>query len=154
MIIMRYLITAALLLAVQCGLPGQKPVPAAEEVFLTSEVPPLFLEGCEDVADEAERKRCSDFALNNFIYRHIEFSLFQKYQFANSLFVVLSFVIEKDGGISNIKVVWDNSDGSLGLEIERAAARINSDSAGFQPGTMYGKPVAVRYHMPFRICLE
>jgi TonB family protein len=57
--------------------------------------------------------------------------------------VIVSFVIEKDGSISNAKV-----ERSLDPLFDKEAMRMVSGMPRWQPGRQNGKPVRVRYTLP------
>lgn len=57
--------------------------------------------------------------------------------------VFLSFVVEKDGSLMDIKV-----DRKLGLGTDEEAVRVLKDSPKWQPGTQNGNVVRVKYNIP------
>jgi TonB family protein len=63
--------------------------------------------------------------------------------------VVLSFVVEKDGKITDIKVLRPVSEG-----IDKEAILILKKSPDWVPGTMFGKPVRVVYSVPINFALK
>ncbi len=63
--------------------------------------------------------------------------------------VILSFVVEKDGKITDIKV---NKSVSPGIDLE--AVRVLNESPRWVPGTMFGKPVRVAYSVPISFSLN
>ncbi len=63
--------------------------------------------------------------------------------------VIVSFIVEKDGKLSNIKVLRDIG-GGCGPE----ASRVLSESPAWNPGTQNGKPVRVAYTMPVNFTLD
>lgn len=63
--------------------------------------------------------------------------------------VFISFVIEKDGSLANIRVVR-----SLGSGCDEEAARAIKLSPPWIPGTQYGVPVRVQYTMPISFTLQ
>ncbi len=62
--------------------------------------------------------------------------------------VTVSFIVEKDGKLNNIKVLRDLG-GGLGIE----AVRVLSASPAWNPGMQNGKPVRVAYTMPIQFTL-
>ena len=62
---------------------------------------------------------------------------------------VCSFIVEKDGSITNVEVVRSAGDPSL----DKEAVRVIKCMPHWIPGTQKGKPVRVRYTIPvnFRI---
>ncbi len=63
--------------------------------------------------------------------------------------IVLNFVVEKDGTLSNIKVLRD-----LGYGTGDEAKRILQQSLKWNPGIQKGKPVKVSYTLPIMLNLE
>ncbi|GAA3973420.1 energy transducer TonB [Mucilaginibacter dorajii] len=63
--------------------------------------------------------------------------------------VVLSFVVEKDGRITEIKVTK-----SVVPVIDQEAVRVLNNSPKWVPGTMYGSPVRVQYSVPVSFALN
>jgi TonB family protein len=57
--------------------------------------------------------------------------------------VLLTFVIEKDGSLSNIKLVHD-----IGYGIGKEALRVLRESSDWLPGTEHGIPVRTTYSLP------
>jgi len=63
--------------------------------------------------------------------------------------VILTFIVEKDGSVSDVRV---SKSASPGLDEE--ALRVIKKSAHWIPGTLYGKPVRVAYSVPVSFKLE
>ncbi len=63
--------------------------------------------------------------------------------------VVVGFVIEKDGSISNAEVRR-----SVNVEMDAEALRVINAMPKWQPGTMEGKPVRVHYNIPITFKLQ
>lgn len=59
--------------------------------------------------------------------------------------VFISFVIEKDGSVANIKV-----DKGLGAGTDEEAVRVLKLSPKWIPGTQNGEPVRVKYNLPIK----
>ena len=57
--------------------------------------------------------------------------------------VILSFVVKKDGSLTDFKVLR-----SLRPDYDKEALRILKASPKWLPGTQLGKPVVVAYTMP------
>ena len=62
--------------------------------------------------------------------------------------VILSFVIEKDGSVGDVKVVR-----KLGAGTDEEAIRVFKLSKKWNPGTQNGKPVRVKYSLPVKFKL-
>ena len=63
--------------------------------------------------------------------------------------VTLSFVVEKDGSISNIEVMRSPAE-----ELTQEAIRVVKKLPKFIPGKMNGEPVRVKYVLPFTFRLQ
>lgn len=63
--------------------------------------------------------------------------------------VFVSFTVEKDGSLSNIKV-----DRRLGFGTDEEAIRVLKLSRAWNPGTQNGKPVRVKYNIPIKFALD
>ena len=62
--------------------------------------------------------------------------------------VIISFIVEKDGSLDNMKVVRDVGDGC-----SKEAMRVIKLSSPWKPGTQDGKPVRVVYNVPVSFTL-
>ncbi len=63
--------------------------------------------------------------------------------------VLLEFIIESDGSITNVKVL-----SSVYPELDEEAIRVIKSSPKWKPGKNMGKPVRVSYQIPIRFSLE
>lgn len=63
--------------------------------------------------------------------------------------VIVSFVIEKDGSVSNIKALK-----SPHFSLTEEAIRVVKAMPNWNPGTMSGKPVRVKYVLPLSFKLQ
>jgi len=63
--------------------------------------------------------------------------------------VYIQFVIEKDGSLSNIKVIR-----SVDPEIDREAIRVLEQSPKWSPGKQQGRPVRVYYTFPITFAIK
>lgn len=63
--------------------------------------------------------------------------------------VFVDFVVEKDGTLTDIKVIRD-----LGYGTGPEAIRVLSNSPLWRPGTQDGKPIRVRYSLPLILKVE
>lgn len=63
--------------------------------------------------------------------------------------VLIEFVVEKDGSISNVKVVTP-----LSPECDAEAIRVIKKLPKWKPGEKMGKPVRVYYNIPIRFTLQ
>lgn len=63
--------------------------------------------------------------------------------------VVLTFVVEKSGKISDVKVLR-----GIGGGCDEEAIRVVKSMPGWKPGKQRGKPVKVQYNLPYRFILQ
>ncbi len=63
--------------------------------------------------------------------------------------VIMSFVVEKDGSLTDIKVLRD-----LGMGTGDEAVRVLKKSPKWKPGIQNGRPVRVQYTLPIKLNLE
>lgn len=117
------------------------------EVFKVVEEMPRF-PGCEDMKTEAEKKSCADAEMLDYIYTNLKYP---EEAIKNKIIgnVVVQFVIETDGFISEINVVR-----SIGYECDQAAIDViesmNWMEVAWRPGHQRGIPVRVIYTLPIK----
>ena len=105
-----------------------------EEIFLVVEEQPQFPYG-ED-------------SLYNFIYSNLRYpQSAMKYGLEGRVFI--TFVVEKDGSLTNIKVLRDIG-GGCGQEAKRVVEMMPK----WIPGKHQGKPVRVQYNLPIKFELK
>jgi len=104
------------------------------DVFTVVENPPSYPGG-----DEAR----VEFLVNNIIYPDSA-----KMQNIHGT-IYISFIIEKNGSISNIKVLR-----GIGGGCDEEAVRVVKLMPNWIPGTQRGKPVRVQFNMPFKFTLS
>lgn len=63
--------------------------------------------------------------------------------------VYITFIIERDGSISNVKVLRSPSD-----ELSAEAVRLVKAMARWKPGKQNGKPVRVQFNLPINFSLD
>lgn len=114
-----------------------------EEIFKIVETNPLF-PGCEDIEDNLERAKCAEEKMHDFMYQNLQYPAFALEKGTEGM-VVVSFVVEKDGSISNASVLRE-----IGAGCGDEAVRIVESMPKWNPGKQRGRPVRVRYNLPFR----
>ncbi|MDB5136647.1 MAG: energy transducer TonB [Mucilaginibacter sp.] len=62
--------------------------------------------------------------------------------------VFISFIVEKDGSLSDIKIIR-----SVSEDLDAEALRVIKGSPNWNPGIQNGKPVRVAYTMPLSFAL-
>jgi protein TonB len=60
----------------------------------------------------------------------------------------MTFVVEKDGSVTDIKIIRD-----LGYGTGKEAKRVLENSPKWKPGIQNGRPVRVQYNLPISIVL-
>jgi len=126
-------------------------IPEPEVVLKVVDEMPRF-PGCEDNPDEVERKQCSQQELLKFIYMNIRYPSIARENGVQGT-VVVTFVIEKDGRVSNARVVRDIG-AQCGQEALRVVELMQDQNILWAPGKMYGSPVRVQFNLPVKFKLE
>lgn len=120
------------------------------ETFTVVEDTPAF-PGCEDLKTNVERKKCTETNLLKFCYKNINTnSLPDTCLF--DLFIVISFVIDTRGYITEIKKLKGCED--LAKEIIRVIESMNKMPQRWKPGEHRGQKVRVKYNLPLRFHLN
>jgi protein TonB len=122
------------------------------EIFSIVEEMPYF-PGCEELSGD-ERKKCSDKKMVNFIGKKAYYTTMAR-ESAFEGTVYIRFVVEKDGTISNIEVIKDNTEGGgLKESALKAVKSMNEMNEKWKPGKQRGNPVRVRIIVPVKFKLE
>ncbi|MCB0634149.1 MAG: TonB family protein [Saprospiraceae bacterium] len=126
--------------------------PAKEkEIFKLVEEMPRF-PGCEDAGlGEKERKACADKSLVEYVYKQINYPAVARKNGVEGM-VVVGFVVNTDGTISNAKVLRDIGAG-CGDEALRVVNSMNKNGIRWIPGNHEGKTVPVQFNLPVRFKL-
>jgi TonB family protein len=130
--------------------PSRKILPEIEtdEIFDIVEEMPLW-KACDNVDwTKQERRDCSQKELLKFIYTNIKYPTLALENDVSGT-AVISFVIEKDGSITN-ETILRNPGAGTGEE----ALRVIKMLPNFISGRQRGKSVRVRYNFPVRFRLE
>ncbi len=118
-----------------------------DHIFKVADEQPSF-PGCELIDDEDERKICADKKLLQFIYHYLQYPDEAKSQKIEGM-VVITFVIEKDGSVTNAKIVRDIG-GGCGPE----AMRVVNLMPKWNPGRQSGKPVRIQFNLPIKFAIN
>lgn len=108
---------------------------------------PLFSD-CGGESNYASRKKCTDSLLIAFIYDNLRYP-YKAWQDSVEGFAVVSFAIEKDGTVSDTRIIRDPGTGT-GKEALRLVNLMNKRHARWVPGTQAGKPVRVQFNLPVK----
>jgi protein TonB len=131
----------------------EEPAPKEDNlVILVPEQMPRF-PGCEDQAgNNSAKKSCADQKLLRFIYANIKYpAMAIEAQIEGT--VIVSFVINKDGSVVDIKVLREPG-GGCGKETTRIVKMMNKMAKKWTPGKQRGKAVRVRYNLPVKFKLN
>jgi protein TonB len=130
--------------------PPPPPPPRIEEnereIFKVVEENPTF-PGCEEVTAKTERQQCAEKKMLEFIYANINYPSIARENGIQGM-VVVKFVVERDGSISNIEIGRDIG-GGCGNE----AVRVVSIMPKWNPGKQRGTPVRVMFTLPVKFQL-
>lgn len=107
---------------------------SAVDIFTMVEVEPSFPGGIR--------------AFLNYVAENYQFPSAAKEQGVNGK-VILSFIVERDGSLTNINIVRD-----LGFGTGSEAVRILKKSPKWKPGIQNGRPVRVSYSLPINLQIK
>ncbi len=119
----------------------------SQKIFKIVDEMPRF-PGCEDAQDKKERENCAFDKMLKFIYTNIKYPESARKAGIQGT-VVVSFVVEKDGSISNLKVVR-----SISPDCDEEVLRVIKMMPNWIPGKQDGEPVRVQFNLPVRFALE
>lgn len=121
-------------------------------IYVVADKMPRF-PGCEKSdTTEAVIYECAQSNLLSFIYGNVRYPYEAREQNIEGTAVV-SFVVEKDGTISDPRIVKDLG-GGTGEEVLRVVSAMNEVFIRWRPGMQKGKPVRVRFNLPVKFKLE
>ncbi|MCF8238131.1 MAG: M56 family metallopeptidase [Saprospiraceae bacterium] len=123
----------------------------SEESFAVVEVMPRF-PGCEEMGlSGADRDQCAQRKMLEYVYNHLKYpeEAIRKEVEGTS---IASFIIEKDGSISTIKILRDIG-GGTGEETSRVLRLMQEDGIRWIPGEQGGKKVRVEFKLPVKFKL-
>jgi protein TonB len=132
--------------------PPPPPEEVEEEIFKVVEEMPRF-PGCENAGNSmAEKKACADHKRLEYIYGNIKYPAIARENGVQGN-VVVQFVVDKDGSISNATVVRDIGAG-CGDEALRIVNLMNEKGLKWIPGKQRGKSVRVMFILPVRFKIQ
>lgn len=108
--------------------------------------------GCDNLETNAARKKCTEESLMKYIYKNIKYPRLAKDNDIQGM-VVVSFVVDKNGEITDTKVIKDIG-GGCGEEAEKVILSMNSLPERWIAGMQRAQKVKVRYNMPIRFRLS
>lgn len=130
----------------------EKEEKAPDIPFRVVEQMPRF-PGCEDIAGTKEDKKlCADGKLLQFIQSKIKYpAIARENGIEGRCFV--SFIVEKDGTVTNIELVRDIG-GQCGEESIRVVNLMANSDLKWTPGKQRGVPVRVQFNLPVHFKLQ
>jgi len=117
------------------------------DVYKVVEEMPRFT-GCEEEAAVEARKACADKKMLEFIYKNLSYPATAREQKIEGT-VVVSFIVEKDGTVSNAEIKREIG-GGCGEE----ALRVVQLMPRWIPGKQKGEVVRVQFNLPVRYKLQ
>ncbi len=127
--------------------PPPPPKQEEEEIFKVVEDQPSF-PGCEGITDKAQKKKCADEKMLQFIYGNIKYPAIARENGVEGM-VVVKFVVEKDGTITQAEVVRE-----IGAGCGAEALRVVNMMPKWEPGKQRGRAVRVQFNLPVKFKLE
>lgn len=134
----------------KASIPVVAPAPVEEEpteLVIRAERMPC-LDKCTVIELESERRKCTEEALLSFIYSQLKYPRIAKQNNLEGR-VVVSFVVNSTGNVTDIKTLRDIG-GGCGLAVEEVLAQLPK----WSPGKQNGRPVHVQYTIPIKFTLE
>ena len=134
--------------AKQASNPAPPPAAEAVEIFKTADPMPRF-PGCEEMTGTAaEKKECADKKMLEYFDSRIIYPV-ETRQMSGQGTVIVTFVVEIDGRITDAKIVRDIGSG-CGSEALRVINLMNQAGIRWIPGQKEGKPVRVQFNVPVK----
>ena len=127
--------------------PPPPPVEKEEEIFKIVEEMPHF-PGCEKIRKKEKREKCAQDEMLKFIYKNIKYPNIAKETGVEGT-VVISFVVEKDGSITDVRIVRD-----IGAGCGKEAMRVVKMMPKWVAGKQRGRPVRVQFNLPVKFKLQ
>jgi hypothetical protein len=122
-------------------------VAAKDEFYKVVQFTPRF-PGCEDLPTQKEKKSCADAKMLEYIYSNLKYSEEAINKKVNNG-LVIQFIIETDGYITDINVVRDIGYG-CGQSAIDVVESMNHMEESWIPGSQYGRKVRVKYTLPIK----
>jgi protein TonB len=122
------------------------PIMLEDSIFDVVEEMPFFSNNCEGSYEI--RQQCGNKKMLEFLYKNIKYPIIAR---ENGVVgkVVIFFIIEKDGSISNIEMIR-NPGAGVGEEVIRVINLMPT----WEAGKHHGKPVQVRIYLPVTINIK
>lgn len=130
------------------------PYPGDEKespVFKVTAQMPRF-PGCENFETKDEKDLCAQEKLLKFVYSELQYPEAARAVRVQGT-VIIRFIVEKDGSISNAHIIRDLGRG-CGEEALRIVESMNYLVNPWTPGMTRGEPVRVQYNLPVKFKLD
>ena len=131
--------------------PPPPPKAAVDEIFKVVEQMPRF-PGCEDKGSDKEKEECAKLKMLEYIYKNLKYPAIARENGVEGQ-VVLQFVVDKDGSITETRIIRDIGAG-CGTAAELIVNGMNNMGQKWIPGKQRGRPVKVLYTLPVKFKLE
>lgn len=125
---------------------------ALDSIYQLAHESPRF-PGCEDLqGDITDKQKCAEEKLLKYLYGKLKYP---EYALEHNIEgrCVVSFIVEKDGSITQARIVKDIG-GGCGEEAVRVVQSMNEMSQQWLPGRQDGKPVRVRFNLPIKFQIK
>jgi TonB family protein len=128
-------------------------VPAADTTIYRALERPARFPACEELDTTlAVIQQCAEQSLLEFMYGNIRYPQEARAQNLEGS-VVTTFVVEKDGSLSNLSILKDIG-GGAGLEVLRVVEAMNNSQIRWVPARKDEEPVRFQYTLPIKFKLE
>lgn len=129
------------------NVPPPPPPPACAEMYGIVQTMPRF-PGCEEVGKSEDQRKCSNDAIRAYVDSVLVYPTGLE-SLSGKAMAVVSFVVSKDGYVTNPRIVRDPGLGT-GDAALKVVEQMMGDSICWTPGTMGGKAVPVQFNLPVR----
>ncbi len=146
---MRYLFILFVLLGTLSTVSAQIAPDKEETAFTEAEQMPMFIADCPEGMSYST---CSKKAMLTYVYGNIKYPKKARKAKIEGM-VVVSFIVEKDGTITNPSIYRDIG-GGAGEEVLRVVEAMNDNGPSWTPGTIDDKPVRVEFKLPVKFKLS
>lgn len=118
------------------------------EYFVVVEEMPLFGDCYEGIPEKQERQKCSDIEILKYFAKNLRYPVMAKENGITGI-VVLQFIVDEAGTVSNIEIVRD-----IGGGCGKAAVDVAQNMPEWRPGKQRNNNVKVRMTLPIRFELQ
>lgn len=121
------------------------------DIYNKVEEAPRF-PGCEQYPSQKDKELCANQKLQTYLYRNIKYPDIARKTGVQGR-CIISFVVEKDGTITNAKIAQDIG-GGCGEEALRVVNSMNNMNEPWRSGKQRGNPVRVQFNLPINFNLH